>query len=79
MKKRNMKMKEIDELLKKAMLQISIILAHDIKIGDVVRLKSGGPAMTVQSIEEGKIWVAWFAGEAISRGCFPLAALDLER
>jgi uncharacterized protein YodC (DUF2158 family) len=32
----------------------------DIKPGDVVRLKSGGPDMTVESIEDGRAWlVRW--------------------
>ena len=32
--------------------------------GDVVMLKSGGPAMTIKSIQEdGTITVLWFSGE----------------
>ena len=31
------------------------------KVGDVVRLKSGGPAMTVQSVKaEGRLFCQWF-------------------
>ena len=31
----------------------------DIKVGDTVMLKSGGVAMTVQSIEDGVAWCVW--------------------
>jgi uncharacterized protein YodC (DUF2158 family) len=32
------------------------------KIGDVVKLKSGGPSMTVSSLESnGELWCVWFA------------------
>ena len=33
----------------------------EFQIGDVVMLKSGGPRMTVESIEsEEKVWCTWF-------------------
>jgi uncharacterized protein YodC (DUF2158 family) len=41
----------------------------DLKLGDVVRLKSGGPKMTVNDIEEVPgvegvtVFVLWFGGE----------------
>jgi len=49
----------------------------DFKIGDVVQLKSGGPAMTV--VEAGKaVSVAWYAEEEeqFRRDSFPEACLD---
>ena len=33
------------------------------KIGDTVQLKSGGPIMTIKSIDESGIRCQWFAGE----------------
>ena len=37
---------------------------QELKIGDVVKLKSGGPIMTVNNIEEnGEMYCKWFAGE----------------
>ena len=30
------------------------------QIGDVVKLKSGGPNMTVSTIKQEEIWCAWF-------------------
>jgi len=35
----------------------------DIKPGDVVRLKSGGPLMTVSSIDGKLVNVCWFSGD----------------
>jgi uncharacterized protein YodC (DUF2158 family) len=35
----------------------------DFKIGDVVRLKSDGPRMTVKSIKDGEVWCNWFDKE----------------
>ena len=54
------------------------------KIGDVVRLKSGGPAMTVTSIESGEgeaghvIFCIWFNAKGNEkRGHYPAATLVL--
>ncbi len=53
-----------------------------LKIGDVVRLKSGGPAMTVitKPDVDGEVECTWFVGAdaTTSHGdCFPAAALAL--
>jgi uncharacterized protein YodC (DUF2158 family) len=39
--------------------------------GDVVQLKSGGPAMTVDCIQEdGTLWCIWFADKANQSDAF---------
>jgi uncharacterized protein YodC (DUF2158 family) len=50
------------------------------KIGDIVRLKSGGPSMTVDSIGErdGRIWCHWFAGNKLETGGFSPESIGLE-
>jgi uncharacterized protein YodC (DUF2158 family) len=46
------------------------------KIGDKVRLKSGGPPMTVTACIDGQIEVQWFDGESRANQCiYPPAAL----
>ena len=45
--------------------------SQEFKIGDVVKLKSGGPTMTVNNIEEnGEIYCQWFAGKKLEEGQF---------
>lgn len=34
-----------------------------LKIGDLVRLKSGDPLMTVSSFKDDQVYCRWFAGE----------------
>lgn len=53
------------------------------KVGDIVRLKSGGPEMTVQEAinnmngqETGKYWCQWFAGKKLERGNFPGESIE---
>jgi len=48
-----------------------------IKIGDIVRLKSGGPDMTVEAQSEltGELVCAWFEGARKVRGAFPPQSL----
>jgi len=53
---------------------------QELKIGDVVKLKSGGPIMTVKNIEEnGEIYCQWFSGDKLNKledGYFPPASLE---
>lgn len=45
---------------------------HTFKIGDIVKLKSGGPRMTVsdEDIGNGMVRCQWFAGSRLSWGHF---------
>jgi uncharacterized protein YodC (DUF2158 family) len=55
-----------------------------IKAGDTVRLKSGGPLMTVSSVgrtmdgEALHAWCDWFDKEKKMNGAFPLTSLRAE-
>jgi uncharacterized protein YodC (DUF2158 family) len=47
------------------------------KVGDVVRLKSGGPAMTVESTIGGsECMCMWFEGTTLRKKAFPTEALE---
>ena len=49
-------------------------------VGDIVKLKSGGPEMTVQTRPEtpSKIYnCQWFAGKKLEAGRFPADSLEL--
>ena len=51
------------------------------QVGDVVRLKSGGPKMTVTEVGETMtgemtVWCAWFVSTKQERGSFPLGAVE---
>jgi uncharacterized protein YodC (DUF2158 family) len=51
-------------------------MPDDINTGDVVRLKSGGPSMTVSESEAGSsVKCAWFVGKEIHFASFGRAAL----
>ncbi|EPK0249914.1 DUF2158 domain-containing protein [Serratia marcescens] len=49
-------------------------------VGDLVKLKSGGPDMTIQSVSETSTsysyWCQWFAGRKLERGNFSEASLE---
>ncbi|WP_074939181.1 YodC family protein [Ectopseudomonas composti] len=51
------------------------------KIGDIVRLKSGGPDMTIQVIPKpgysSQYKCQWFAGKKLEDGIFPPDSLEL--
>lgn len=46
-------------------------------VGTIVKLKSGGPDMTVQTTErEGYLLAQWFAGKKLEQGRFPVSSLE---
>jgi uncharacterized protein YodC (DUF2158 family)/DNA-binding winged helix-turn-helix (wHTH) protein len=49
----------------------------DFKIGDLVHLKSGGPRMTVKSVDpqNGRVYCQWFTGNTLAQDNFPIEAL----
>jgi uncharacterized protein YodC (DUF2158 family) len=56
-------------------------MSEQIKVGDVVQLKSGGPKMTVDKLHE---WQGrteancdWFEGTKQQSGSFPLTSLNI--
>ena len=59
-------------------------MASKYKVGNIVRLKSGGPDMTVQSEgseypsvkPNGVYHCQWFAGKKLESGNFPEASLE---
>jgi uncharacterized protein YodC (DUF2158 family) len=49
-------------------------------VGDIVKLKSGGPEMTVHSLPEvpnRSYRCQWFAGKKLESGSFPPESLEL--
>jgi uncharacterized protein YodC (DUF2158 family) len=51
-----------------------------VSVGDVVRLKSGGPAMTVDQLQNSSLgiptaWCSWFDGMKKVTGDFPVSSL----
>jgi len=61
----------------------------DLKVGDVVVLKSGGPKMTIKKIEPVKLidsdhdivmgYCTWFENEQLQSKMFPLETLVLSK
>lgn len=51
-------------------------MANKFVIGDIVKLKSGGPEMTVQSHRESYYTCQWFAGKKLENGRFPEDSLE---
>lgn len=47
-------------------------------VGTTVRLKSGGPLMTVDGFENGTAFCVWFQGDEISRARFSIPALSVQ-
>jgi uncharacterized protein YodC (DUF2158 family) len=48
-------------------------------VGDVVRLKSGGPLMTVARIEEPAVYTVWFDGDKKLSDSFFAATLTRDQ
>lgn len=53
----------------------------EFEVGDIVRLKSGGPDMTVQRYDVGYEYYRcqWFAGKKLESGDFKPASLELKK
>jgi|26BtaG_2_1085354.scaffolds.fasta_scaffold01578_6 uncharacterized protein YodC (DUF2158 family) len=58
--------------------------SNEFEAGNIVKLKSGGPEMTVQEevatvsgARSGKYWCQWFAGKKLERGNFPADSIEL--
>jgi uncharacterized protein YodC (DUF2158 family) len=54
----------------------------NIKKGDVVRLKSGGPSMTVENVANDRsgnptVWVTWFDGPKSQKATYDPDALEV--
>jgi uncharacterized protein YodC (DUF2158 family) len=45
------------------------------KMGDVVRLKSGGPKMTVYGVEGSRVYCVWFEGSKKIEDTFEMDTL----
>ncbi|BBF14935.1 hypothetical protein CHBNV3_17990 [Haemophilus influenzae] len=56
-------------------------LENKFGVGQVVKLKSGGPDMTIQDFYtkefSGKYRCQWFAGKKLENGVFPEQSLEL--
>lgn len=56
---------------------------RELTVGEIVRLKSGGPEMTVHSRVDHSLGVSgnytcqWFAGKKLERGVFPRESLEV--
>jgi uncharacterized protein YodC (DUF2158 family) len=52
-------------------------MPDEIKVGDTVQLKSGGPSMTIEGIRDEAASCVWFlpAATTVERDTFPLAVL----
>ena len=46
------------------------------KVGDVVALKSGGPRMVIQEINDNLAYTVWFKNETKQKGEFQLDVLE---
>lgn len=42
-------------------------MGEQFRVGDLVRLKSSGPAMTVEGTDADAVHVAWFVGDELHR------------
>lgn len=54
--------------------------ALDIRVGDIVKLKSGGPDMTVtrtENTQNDDVGVMWFDKAELHKGWFSVDALDM--
>lgn len=52
--------------------------SEDLKPGDVVRIKSGGPKITIATISDGRVHCFWFDGNYLHDGFFAKESLVKE-
>lgn len=45
-------------------------------VGEIIKLKSGGPKMTVTRVLDRVIHASWFAGSKHEQGAFPFEAVE---
>ncbi|WP_031596691.1 YodC family protein [Ferrovum myxofaciens] len=50
--------------------------SKDFAVGTIVKLKSGGPDMTVKYAKDGSVTAQWFAGKKLEQGAFPASSLE---
>jgi uncharacterized protein YodC (DUF2158 family) len=48
-----------------------------LEIGDIIRLKSGGPLMTVMTIEFESATATWFVGEDVKQASFSQGSIEI--
>jgi len=48
---------------------------NEFKLGDVVKLRAGGPRMTINGYADGKCECVWFEGSELFKGAFPEESL----
>ncbi len=49
---------------------------NDVKAGDLVQLKSGGPKMTIKHLDQyGSFYYQWFAGTKVEGATFEATSL----
>jgi uncharacterized protein YodC (DUF2158 family) len=51
----------------------------EFKAGDIVRLKSGGPKMTIDTIDNSFATCVWFEGTERKQDVFSLASIEIAR
>lgn len=54
------------------------MMMSELKLGDVVRLKSGSPSMAVNSISGSRIFCLWFIDGELNEGIFDAASLVID-
>jgi len=47
-------------------------------IGEIVQLKSGGPIMTIETIDDDEVCCVWFLDGEVKRDCFGKSLLTKE-
>lgn len=54
-------------------------MKHEIALGDVVKVRSEGPLMTVGRLEKDEAYCYWFANDLFASAIIPIEALAFVR